>query len=477
MSTIQPSLWLRAIRPMAHAPAISTVGRACAVAAIFAILSTAVYAQQTSDLVTPPGNILLPNYNSVPIGPNAGLEGPAYIARVADPSAVWLNPAGLSRAETAQISGSSGLFQLAKVSPSTLPNPGGSIQRLPSLVGVIVKNQFGGNWTFGIGVLTANSWNQETNSQLVVDHPATTERFSYSADAQFLQVGGVVSAGYVRGPWRYGAGIALFQAHVERNGVISDRVAGATDIGQVLASSRAEGSALQVRPLFGVQYDLSEHILLGGMIRTPSWTLHRSGSLTTEGVAGNGSTTLGASFFDPKAGFAFKQPFEFHVGAAYVQPRYEVEVVLDAYTPISSYTLLASGQPIVTYALSGPGAVPVIGTRPFAGLISESRGIANVSIGGHVGLTSDNVWRIHFGTGTNLSPVGSADQVFTMVDLYSFTIGVSGTKGRFQFAAGFDYTWGSSNNVIARNLQDGEFVQSGVDLHTIGIIYSVAYKF
>src|SRR5580765_6401698 len=87
-------------------------------------------AQTVDTLVTPPGNIMLANYNSVPLGPNAGLGGSSSVARVGDPSAVWLNPAGLSRAESADVSGSSGLFQLATVSPSTLPDSGGAVRQL-----------------------------------------------------------------------------------------------------------------------------------------------------------------------------------------------------------------------------------------------------------------------------------------------------------------------------------------------------------
>src|SRR6476659_7539372 len=92
------------------------------------------------DVVTPPANVLLSNYDSVPVGPNAGLEGNAYVARVADPSAAWINPAGLARATASEISGSSGLFQIASVSPSALPDTGGSVQQLPSLVGFTAAN-------------------------------------------------------------------------------------------------------------------------------------------------------------------------------------------------------------------------------------------------------------------------------------------------------------------------------------------------
>src|SRR5262245_8988919 len=84
-------------------------------------------AQDIDPLVTPPPNVVLPNPNGVPVGPFGGLEGGAYVARVDDPSAAWFNPAGLSRAKTAQITGSAGLYQFTTVAPSSLPNPGGAL--------------------------------------------------------------------------------------------------------------------------------------------------------------------------------------------------------------------------------------------------------------------------------------------------------------------------------------------------------------
>ena len=84
----------------------STLTVLAAVAAT--LLTQPIRAQQLDPLVTPPPNAVLPNANGVPVGPFGGLEAGAYAARVDDPSAAWFNPAGLSRAKTAQISGSGG---------------------------------------------------------------------------------------------------------------------------------------------------------------------------------------------------------------------------------------------------------------------------------------------------------------------------------------------------------------------------------
>ncbi len=428
-----------------------------------------------TDLTTPPPNILLPNYNSVPIGPNAGLEGGAYVARVGDPSSAWINPAGLSRGDTAELSGAAGLYQLASVSPSALPDTGGSVQQLPSLVGVKVK--IGSKWTAGIAVLTASSWSQSTDSQLVVSHPSGQERFAYYADSQYQQIAGTLSAGYDSGPWRFGGGVAIMHADLSRNEVVSDRYALATGLRTALVESRVSGTAIQLRPLFGLQYDASPHLLLGAMVRTPAVSITSSGSYTADGIAEGATGSQGVSFFDSGAKFDNRLPFELHGGVAYVSPRFEIEGDIHAYTPITTYAMLSSGSPIVSYGNPGGGAAPVITTTPFNGFMSQSRGIANVSVGGHFSLTENGVWRLHFGAETDASPVGPDDQVFTKVTLYGWTLGLSGTKGKFQFTAGLNYRSGTSDSINVRSLEDGSTVQSTIDIRTIGLIYALNYKF
>jgi hypothetical protein len=449
----------------------------CTAVLVVVGLNAVLSAQSSTDLITPPANVLLPNYNSVPLGPNAGLEGGAYTARVGDPSAAWLNPAGLSRGESSELSGSSGLYQLASVSPSALPDAGGSIQQLPSLVGFTVAKLFGGRWTAGLAVLTANSWTQQTDSQLVVTRPVGQERFAYSADSEFQQLVGVVSMGYVSGRWRAGAGLALVHTNISRNEVISDRLVTTEGLGTALIDSRVSGTAIQLRPVLGMQFDSTEHLRLGAMVRTPAITLTTGGTLTAEAIAERGSSSQGASFFDANAEFTSRLPFEVHGGVAYVAPRVELEVDVHGFTPITDYSMLTSNQPIVSYVNPGSGAPPVITTRPFDGFRSQFRGVANVSFGGHVALTADRMWRLHFGTETDLSPVGAEDQVFTHVNLYGWTVGLSGTKGKFQFTGGLNYRNGTSDTVTLHDLETGEPVQSVVKIRTLGLIYALSYKF
>jgi hypothetical protein len=439
--------------------------------------SVSLCAQQSPDLVTPPANILLPNYNSVPVGPYAGLESGAWVARVGDPSAAWINPAGLSRGQSAQLSGSSGVFQVATVTPSALPNSGGSIQNIPSLVGFTVPKLLGGGWTLGVAFLTANEWNQGTDSQIIRDRPDGRERFAYSANSQYESIVLAGSVGYVSGRWRLGGGLSLIETNIGRDGVVSDRVASDTELVSLLISSRGSGTAIQVRPLLGLQYDVSTHVLFGAAVRTPALTLYESGSYTAEAVADAGAGSQGVSFFDPNAAFEYRFPFEIHAGVARVTPRTEIEVDVHGFTPIGAYTLLSSSQPIVTYAAAGNGTAPVIGMEPFNGLTSQSRGVVNVSVGGHIALTSAGVWRLHFGAQTDRSPVSAQDQVFTQVNMYGGTVGISGTKKGLVFTVGLDYHTGSSDNVMLRHLSVTDATSTTIRVRTLGLIYSLAYNF
>jgi hypothetical protein len=102
-----------------------------------------VRAQSVDQVATVPPNVVLSNYDNVPVGPFGGLESSAYVARVGDPSAAWFNPAGLSRQTGMQISGSAGVYQWTAVSPQALPNIGGARRQLPSVVGFTVPSAAG----------------------------------------------------------------------------------------------------------------------------------------------------------------------------------------------------------------------------------------------------------------------------------------------------------------------------------------------
>jgi hypothetical protein len=433
------------------------------------------WAQEVDPLVTPPPNVVLPNVNGVPVGPFGGLEGGAYVARVNDPSAAWFNPAGLSRAKTAQITGSAGLYQFTTVSPESLPNPGDALDQIPNLVGYSMRATQ--DCTMGFALVTSNAWNQETDSELIIGNAAAGERFGYSADAEFTRRNLNLSGGCERGRWRYGAGAVFTVTSMRLVDTVSDRVSGSTGLRTLLLTSRKSGSILQLRPVLGVQYDLSTEWNLGLVIRTPAGKLHRSGQYSADGTLHVGAASAGLSVFDDEAEFTYKMPWEFQAGVAYIGNRAQAEFDVQQLTGLPSYTLLGSSNPVIIYSDDGQGGPPAIQTRTFSGLTSGARPITNFAVGGQYQLTADHSYKIHVGFTTDNSPVQSNDEVFDQVDLNAWTIGLSGKASKLQFAAGLNFRRGESGDIHVRDLLNGQPVLTSLKIKTTALIYSLSYEF
>jgi len=430
---------------------------------------------QVDQVVTPAQNLVLSNYNSVPVGPFGGLESAAYVARVGDPSSAWFNPAGLARQDSAQISGSAGVYQYTSVAPEALPNTGGSVQQLPNYVGFTFKPN--AHLTAGAALVSTQAWNQETDSELITSVPGSQQRFAYSADSNYEVRVLAFSAGYHGdGPWRYGGGLAFSLMSLRLVQSASDRLADASGLKTLLVTSRTSASALQMRAQGGVQYDLSQW-RFGAAFRTPGATIHRSGVVTLDALLDNGTSSVGASVFDPNASSEYHLPWEFQGGAAWVHPRVEAEVDIQGFSPIAKYSLVSTANPTVIYSDAGGGQPPTVTSQPFGGLMSHSDGVVDVSAGGHVKLMESRDMRLHLGVADNRSPVAGDDQLFNHVDMVTWTVGVSGSLGKFQFAAGFNHQSGSADNVKLRNLLNGQAVTTTVDVGMTGFIYSLAYQF
>jgi hypothetical protein len=439
------------------------------------ITTPSVLLAQTEAVTSVPPNIVVPNYNGVPIGPFGGLEASAYTARATDASAAWFNPAGLSRSTGAQITGSAGLYQLTSVSPKSFPDSGGSVQQVPNLVGFTVASH---NLTAGFAILTTTAWEQETDTENIDTIAGSPSRFAYSADSSVQRRVAAFSVGYDPGrAWRVGGGLAFSFTSIRMVQTTSQRIADPTMLRTLLVSSRASGSTLQLRPIVGVQLTPSPTIRIGGVIRTPGFALFNNGSLTLDATRDTGGPGSGVSFFDPDADFDYKLPFEGGGGVAIIHPRVQVEFDALAYSGASPYPLIASSETIAVYQDAGTGTPPTVTQLPFSGLTTAAKAIANVSVGGHYQVFENRPMQLHFGVASDFSPVAEEDRVFDRVDLVTWTIGVSGSAGKLTYAAGFNYRGGTTDTVVLRNVLTGAPIETQVGVRTIGMIYSLAYQF
>lgn len=429
---------------------------------------------QTEPITTPPPNIIVPNHNGVPFGPLGGLEGNANVARATDTSAPWFNPAGLSKAGT-QISGSAGNYKLTTVSPKFLPTNGGSTQTIPNLVGATARL---GKFTVGFALATTIAWSQGTDTDDVYTNPeGNPERYAFSADSGMNQNVSAAAIGYDIGQkWHVGAGLAIQSTSIRSAQIISDRIADPQAIRTLLISSRTSGSSDVLRAIVGVQMEPVPTIRLGGVIRTSGYQFNRGGSIALDSTLDGTTSTVGASIFDTGAQFDYKLPFESALGVALVHKRAELEFDVQSYASVAAHPLLSPSEPLTIYTDPGNGGTPTVTERALVPVITASRAVTNFLIGGHVQILESRPLTLHAGVATDHSPVTSEDEVFDEVNFVVWTAGVSGGIGKLTFALGANYRKGSSDNITLKNLLT-EPIQTSISVKTVGLTYSINYKF
>ena len=461
--------------PLNHRSSI-TRRAAIAIAALLLLAGNA--RAQTTAIVTPPPNVLLPNANGVPPGQTANLEGGAYVARADDSSSNWYNPAGLARASTSSVSATGGAYQGTTVKMSAFPDAGGSFTHLPAVVGAVFKPQKGASaWTYGFSVIQSNTWDNAIATQLVTSQAPAQERFGYTAASQFSRIQGSLAAAHDSSGWRYGFALAAEFTSLEKDQTASDSLQTPTGLGSFVGSSHFTGDATHLRLSAGVQRDLTKEWKLGATVRLPGVSIYSAGVATIDGVAAARSQNGSVSLFAPDARFQYKVPLQAAVGLAYVRPRFEAEIAVRASASQSSYSLFSSDASFTTVTDDGRGGPPVTQVRPWPGLTSYPRGFADAAVGGHFVLTDNAVWKLHFGYATNRAPITDQDQVFNAVNLHAITVGLGGQLKHFQASLGLRYEFGTSADTVIHELPNGQPVTTNFSVRNIGAIYSFAYLF
>jgi hypothetical protein len=425
-----------------------------------------------------PPNVILPNNNSLPIGEVGGLEGNAYTARASDPTSLWFNPAGIAGANVSTVSASTGTFRILTVSPQKLEGRGGSIDQLPAAVGFVLKKPFNWEaWTFGFAIVRTAAWSQFTDG--VVNTPDPRQSITLSADTSFSRTTVAITMGHAGGQdWRFGGGLLLDILNLRSVQSLTFRQETDTFVRTFLDSYRAGGSQVNLRLGLGAQTDLSKHVKLGAVLRTPGVRILPGGSFNIDVVDQRGAQSDQFSFFDStNITFKYILPLEAAVGAAWVSDVGEVELNLKAQTGHSAYDGFSSTRSVVRITDPGDGTPARKTSTPFPGIPFEARSIVSVSLGGFLNLSKDSRWKLHAGFANDPSPVAGNDGFFDRISLNSVTLGVSGASKHISGSLGFNYQFGSSEQRLVADLAGTELTRTKVKISNIGIIYSVSYVF
>jgi hypothetical protein len=454
-----------------------TGSAAAATVASLGLLTNTVALAQNPQALFPP-NVILPNNYSLPIGQIGGLEGNAYTARAADPTALWFNPAGIAGADVSTVSASTGSFRDLTVSPQLLEGNGHSLDQLPAAVGLVQKTPFHWEaWTLGVAIVRTAAWSQSTDG--VVASPIPSQYITLSADASFNRTTFALTMGReVDKNWRLGGGLLADVLNLRSVQSLTFRDQTETYVRTFLDSYRATGSQVELRLGLGAQVDLSKHIKLGAVLRTPGVRVLSSGTFNVDVVDQKGAASDQLYFFDSTdITFHYDLPLEVAVGGAWVSNIGEIELDLRAQTGHSAYDGFASSKPVIRISDAGDGTPAQHTSTPFPGIPFASRSIVSVALGGFLNLSKEGRWKLHAGFATDPTPVGRHDGFFDRISMNSVTLGLGGTSKHVSGSIGLNYQWGFSEERLVSDIEGNELTRTKVKVSTIGILYSVSYVF
>jgi hypothetical protein len=441
---------------------------------------TPAVAQSSPPAVTvPPVNLILPNYNSVPVGEVAALEGGAFLARANDASAGFFNPAGLARAEQSSISGSSGTYQFGSVSPDRLTNVEGSFQQIPAMFAILVS-QLGGrrNLAGGFTVTRSAAWDQAVDAEAVSSLGGRTNRLRFSTDARYNTWLASLGLGYARSNrLRFGAALDAQYTSMSRRQSVTDQLVTGTTLSAIAAGSLGSVSTSHLRATLGAQFTAGRGIHVGAMLRTPGLGITSSGQASFESLVSSDTSTATSAFFDPSASAEYRLPLEFKAGAAWIGARWQAEIDVLTYGGTGEYVGIESGEPVSIVVDSGSASPPILTQIGYRGPLVDSRTVVNVALGGRYQIRQGRTWMLHGGYTTDRSPVGDDDTTFTKVNLQHLTVGLSGRTKLFLGSFGFRYSTGRSAPVVLGTGTDGAAIETTFKVKSVGLVYSLALLF
>jgi hypothetical protein len=435
-------------------------------------------AAQVPTIVAPP-NIILPNFNGQQPGLTGSLEVGAMVARGDDASSTWYNPAGLSRVETSSMTGSAGAVQWMWVSPNAFPNNAYSATHLPVQLGLAWKEPLDyAGWTAAFNFSAANSWQDDLSSELQVGSTAAPERFAYAASSKYTRYVASVGGGYTPDKkLRFGGSIDLELTRMNQAQSVNDRILGSPRATSLLVASYSNAAFTHLRATFGMQYDASERLSIGGAVKTPGIALSHGGSAGLDATLYKNGTTTNLSYYDGSPTMQYKMPFEFAGGVAYIAGRMTVEGDVRVVQGGGVYNFFSPNRTITGIVDNGGASTPQAVETNFRAFKVDQKSVVDFRVGVRYELAEKGKLVLHGGFATNNSPVGNTDEVFQQANLLRFTAGLSGEKGRFIFAGGLDYQAGTTPLYSVYTAQNGQIIKTTVNVDGFALVYSFGLRF
>jgi len=434
---------------------------------------------QTPSVAVPP-NLILPNFDRLPVGQAEGIEAGAYLARTGDAGSNWFNPAGLAKSEKSAVNASANAYEWTSTELEGLGEVAGK-SRISS-VGTLFAAVLGSGplksdrWRAGFSIASPVVW-QPSRIDLVFDRQAGQEKVAYSSEGNFDIMIPAIAVGYApggvtSGKFRVGAGMGLAMTSLRTFQAASDRVTtGGPQLIQI-RSFAGDGSSWDMKFNAGVQWEANPNLILAARGATPSFRVRGSTQMNLQSLTVNGSQVKDLVFRDGEAEFKYKLPAEAQVGAAILGKSGQLEIDVHYYGAIDPYDMYSSTATgtLDTTGATAPSTITLAPTQ------NSNRSVVNVSVGGSYLLTTH--LRAHAGFASDRSPVPTgAQSIFRQIDLNRFTGGLSLAGTNLSGSLGFGYSFGSGTRSGTVTDENGQPIETRLKVRTANLLFALSYSF
>jgi long-subunit fatty acid transport protein len=424
--------------------------------------------------VVPPSAILT-NYDRVLIGQEEALESGAFVARVGDSTAVWYNPAGLALVDRSVIGASATGYELVTLDLGDIQASTGKVTlaQLPSYFGGVLGRDVlhSDAWRIGFAATKPTSWAAALNGAALTNAPVT-----YSSRVAISTLEPTVAASWRPTPsLRFGAGFGVAITSIYQTQILSIRSELLASNGALLRTVDASGVTWGILGTVGAQWDVTDRLVAGLSMRTPTAKIISSGSLTYQSSSIQGTTSSQSYFRDTGASFSYKLPLDLTFGLAWREKKFDVEADVRFHSGISPYTMLGSAEPVTTVATDASGATTTT-TTPFPGITYGAHQVWNVALGGRYSL--DDSWSLHGGFYTDLAPADEATgAIFRTVNLYGLTAGAKLKGSNLSGSLGLGLGWGKSDEFTLGDYGGATPVKTHLSIFSVSLLYAISYRF
>ena len=471
------------LRPLAW---VATFARSTSVV-VLALLLRGPAAAQSAPSPWPvqfPKPLVFPNYDNVHPGKDQALEGGAYIARAADASANFYNPAGLVQADTFSINASSTGWTFTRLASEA----GGAtvtsfkIDNVPGYFGAVIGRPFLGtpNFRIGLSVTRDVAWAPGPIDQSLTANTGVQglDRITYSTTSYFntwlIQVAAAWAPVSNRS-LRLGVSAGVTDTVYDTAATLSGTATSTSgNPGQALASLRTHLNEWGWVLGAGIQWDATAGLTIGANFRSPGFRLGGSSLFTYESnTIATAQPSTSFYYRDGTGRFHYELPLEAGLGVAYRFGRAQLELDARMHDASGTYQLFGPSVPAVL-TTHNPDGSNSSSSSTIAPLDNTARRVFNFAIGGNYRLGRSA--KLHGGFFTSSSPIESASaSPFRKADLYGVTSGVDLQGEHFGLSIGGQYQWGSSPS-SGLALGGQTLSSSSVKLQSFSILYAFSYS-